>query len=117
MTQTAGSPDARWRYAFEADDPIDRLALAGLARGDPEIPESAGALIKIGRGWTVRSRDQGPRIEGKAQCIEFLTAHAADLFADLLSGIRRYNKTTLVVRALVYLSMSEPAFEQKYGHT
>ena len=94
-----GSSDWRWLHAFEADDPMPRLAALGVVEGFKPISFSAHALIKCGSVWTFRDRSLGGKIEGEEACREFLKEYRDSLLASLIADIRRFDRKSLVTAA------------------
>ena len=99
-SQAAGSLDFRWVHSFEARTALEVLAAKNLISPFYPIPRSAGGLVKCGAVWITRARDLGSQVEGKEQCVRFLTDHGQTLFGRLRTEVRRYNRKTLIVMVL-----------------
>lgn len=96
----AGSTDYRFRHALVAVRAIDTLRGLQLAGSAPYLSRSATALVKCGSAWETRDRSLGPIIEGKAQCIEFLTGHNAAALRKLIAALQPFNRKALVEASL-----------------
>lgn len=96
----AGSTAYRFRHALQAARIIDRLRGLRLAGRAPYLSKTAGALVKCGSAWEVRKREDGPVIEGKEDCIAFLTAFNARALEKLTSAVRAFDRRELVTACL-----------------
>ena len=100
-SQAAGSLDFRWVHSFEARTALEVLAAKNLISPFYPIPRSAGGLVKCGAVWITRARDLGSQVEGKEQCVRFLTDHGETFGPERLrTEVRRYNRKTLIVMVL-----------------
>jgi hypothetical protein len=98
--EAVGSPDWRWRHAFEATHVVDVLTVHGLNGRMNSVPVSAGALLKCGMAWKTRSRDAGPRLEGADACGEFLIKDADASLGELRKEVSRFNRKSLAEASL-----------------
>src|SRR5206468_9561193 len=65
------------------------------------INANDSAYIKLGLGWRSRDRADGGKINGKAECIEFLNAVVRDLEDEICAELRKLNRAAVVDFALL----------------
>lgn len=102
-----GSPHYRWRHIIEARTPSEHLKHLGLAGEFRPISPSAGALIQLGTCWEVRERSDGARIEGYEHSLEFIRRYYEHLLGKLISGLRTYDRASLLGYALASVQSAE----------
>lgn len=90
---------ARQAHAFHAQSFRDYVR-AAIPASPVVIDETDDALLKIGLGWRVRSRESGPFIEGKEQCITFLNSLVHLLEEDLCTSLQRMDRTQTLEHVL-----------------
>ena len=100
VVEVAGSPDVRWRHTFMASHAIDVLKYHGLLARLRPVPMSAGALLKCGMAFLTHDRADGPKIQGKAACREFLYRQLKALTDQLRERVGIFDKQSFIVQAL-----------------
>lgn len=103
----AGSTDYRFRHSMHAVRIIDRLRSLHLAGRAPYLSKSAAALVKCGSAWEVIKREQGAVIEGKEECIAFITAFNARALNRLILSARNFDRRDLVSACLQAMQGAE----------
>lgn len=98
--EAAGSPDFRFRHSLEVHRVVDAVRSLNLTPQFHPLSKSASALIKCGSVWNFRQREDGVRIEGKAECIAFLNKLAESELSALLAAARSFDRVALVETAL-----------------
>jgi len=67
-----------------------------LTREPVRITSLDDAAAKLGLGWTNRSRDEGGVVEGKAECLAYLSDLVRTLEDALCAELRTYNRSALI---------------------
>lgn len=102
-----GSSTYRWRHIVESGTPVEHIKHSGLAGEFREISPSAGALVQFGSCWQVRAREDGPRIIGREDCLQFVKQYHEHLLASLINRVRGYNREAILGYALAALQSAE----------
>lgn len=59
------------------------------------------ATARIGLGWKVRKRTAGARVEGIAECTQFLNALVDDVFDELKASLAQLNRREVIEKLLL----------------
>ncbi|MAL11038.1 MAG: hypothetical protein CMF74_15405 [Maricaulis sp.] len=102
-----GSPNYRWRHIIEAKTPVEHIKHSGLAGEFREISPSAGTLVQFSSCWKVRAREDGPRIEGRDDCLRFASQYYGHLLDTLITRARGYDREAILGYALAALQSAE----------
>ena len=65
------------------------------------INQMDDATVRVGLGWKARKRAGGARIEGIAECTEFLNALADEVFNELKARLAQYDRKKVVEEMLL----------------
>lgn len=98
--EVSPDPRARQRHRFAVGrfQDLVRDDLAGWRREINEIDEG---VARLGLGWSVRDRDEGPWVQGKTACLGFLNALVLKLENEICVEARQFDRTALL-EALAY---------------
>jgi hypothetical protein len=90
---------ARWMHRFEARSFRDLIQPE--ISGKPVLIDLLDqAAARIGLGWRVRSRDDGPEILGVLECTSYLNDVIRIVLDDFCAALRRLNRRSFVRAAL-----------------
>lgn len=99
MKQIVTSDLARQSHAFEArafrDFVSDKIPRNPILLDDVDV-----ANLKFGMGWRVRSRQAGSDINGRSDCITYLSSLVIELENDLCSFVGGFNRKEFLFRIL-----------------
>ncbi len=96
LTQSIVSDTAaRETHVFVARSFLDYVRDA-LPKSPVTIDEDDSAIQKIGLGWRVRSRSDGPHIHGKSDCMTFLNSLVKSLEDELCNDLRQFDRVATI---------------------
>ena len=90
---------ARQSHVFQAREFRD-FVRESVRKHPITIDSIDAASVKLGVGWRVRDRADGPNINGKEDCISFLNSTVSLLQEELCNELKKYDRKKLISLAL-----------------
>jgi hypothetical protein len=94
-------PNARHSHAFAQRGFRDHVRISGAGNKLVRITREDDAFTRLNLGWSVRDRQLGPKIIGKAECTRFLNSVVTYLQDDLIHSLRAFHREQILQILLI----------------